>query len=132
MAAPEHSTDEDSTARTILVIDDDPDVRGLLQMALEDAGYRVDVAADGQEALHRLSSRRPDAIVLDLMLPVVDGRQVIRMCRASPYTRDIPIIIVSAVYGGGSNDPELASLVFMAKPFDVDILLILVEDAIGS
>ena len=134
-ALPTHDTPNRTatltTPRTILVVEDDPDVRDVLVMALEDAGYRVDTAADGQVALRGLRGHRPDAIILDLMLPFVDGRRFLAACRADPATRDIPIIIVSAAYGAVS-DPELDSLVVVAKPFDVDMLLILLQDALGD
>jgi CheY-like chemotaxis protein len=119
-----------TTPRTILVVEDDADVRGVLVSALEDAGYRVDTAADGLTALHGLRSHRPDAIILDLMLPAMDGRQFLRACRADAETRDIPVLILSAAYGA-ADDPELGSLVVVAKPFDVDLLLFLVEDALS-
>jgi CheY-like chemotaxis protein len=134
-ALPDHDSSKmtaaPATPRTILVVEDDPDVREVLVMALQDAGYRADSAPDGQAALRSLQSHRPDAIILDLMLPFVDGRAFMTACRADPATRDIPIIILSAAYGAAS-DPELGSLVFMAKPFDVEMLLILLQDALDE
>ena len=73
----------------------------------------------------------PDAILLDLRLPTLDGRQVVRRCRADPVMSDIPIIVVSATHDA-QQDADIAPLVFVEKPFDLDVLLVLVEDAGSS
>jgi len=78
---------------TILVVDDEPSIREVLSIYLEQAGYRVVVASDGQAALEAVERRLPDLVVLDLMLPKVDGLEITRQLRARG---DIPIIMLSA------------------------------------
>ena len=81
------------TKATILVVDDEDHIVELAQMYLEKAGYRVESAGDGQEALTRVRQRRPALVVLDLMLPGLDGLEVCRRLR-SEY--DVPIIMLTA------------------------------------
>jgi DNA-binding response OmpR family regulator len=78
---------------TILVVDDEPSIREVLSIYLEQAGYDVVIASDGQAALEAVERRLPDLVVLDLMLPKVDGLEITRQLRAKG---DIPIIMLSA------------------------------------
>ena len=82
----------------VLVVDDDPDVREITQLVLENSGYRVLTAHDGTEALEvlRASPQRPCLILLDLMMPKIDGFGVIERLRANSELRNIPIIVISA------------------------------------
>jgi CheY-like chemotaxis protein len=82
-------------AKRILVVEDDADLRRLFRTALSIAGYEVDDAADGIEALRIIESRVPDLVVLDLMLRALDGRSVQQELAAHAITRDIPIVIVT-------------------------------------
>lgn len=79
----------------ILVVDDDADLRRLFRTALAIAGYQVDDAADGLEALHMIENRAPDLVVLDLMLQSLDGISVQQELAARAITRNIPIVIVT-------------------------------------
>ena len=115
---------------TVMVVEDETAISDLLTTALEDEGYRVLTARDGHDALQLLQRAPPDAIVLDLMLPNLDGWQVIRWCRAHPATTAIPIIVVSAAFDA-RQDADLEPLVFVEKPFDLDVLLVLVKDAVS-
>jgi CheY-like chemotaxis protein len=117
--------------RRVLVVDDEPPIPSLLTMALEADGYQVELATNGRDALDKVKRRAPDAILLDLMMPVLDGWQLIEALRADPVASQIPIIILSAAYDTAKH-PALGSLVFLAKPFDLGILLILVEDALHN
>jgi CheY-like chemotaxis protein len=81
---------------TVLVCDDDPLIRDLLRYRLAERGYRVELAADGAEGLARVAERRPDAVVLDAMMPRIDGFQVLRTLRENPDTRHIPVIFLTA------------------------------------
>src|SRR5688572_7854006 len=81
--------------RYVLVVEDDPTLRELYRSTLALAGYWVVAVEDGIDALRRVEHRRPDALVLDLALPRVSGRDVERELRSNPETRDIPIVIVS-------------------------------------
>jgi two-component system, chemotaxis family, chemotaxis protein CheY len=117
--------------RTILVVEDEPDIASFLEMALEFEGYQVETARNGQEALTMVQQQPPDVILLDLMLPVVDGWQFLRESRGHPATRGIPIIVVTAVYDA-ARSPELDGLVILAKPIDVDLLLGLLNDTLSA
>jgi DNA-binding response OmpR family regulator len=119
------------TPKTVLVIEDEPTIRDVVATALENEGYFVETASNGHDALVKLNNVIPDAILVDIMLPRVDGRQFIRECKAQPATSQIPIIVMSAAYDA-MRYAELASLVFLAKPFDIDMLLMLVDDAVST
>jgi CheY-like chemotaxis protein/anti-sigma regulatory factor (Ser/Thr protein kinase) len=82
--------------RRLLVVDDDPDVADLVRQLLEDEGYTIEAAADGLAALQALEQRRPDAILLDLLMPQMDGFDVIRRLQADAERRDIPVIVLTA------------------------------------
>lgn len=80
----------------ILVVDDDRDVVRLLRAYLEQAGYEVLVAYDGETALHNLRRERPDLLLLDLMLPDRDGYEITRIVRTDPGLTAVPIIMLTA------------------------------------
>ena len=92
-------------AKRILVVEDDADLRRLFRTALSLAGYDVDEAADGIDALRIIETRVPHLVVLDLMLRSLDGRSVQQELAASVFTRDIPIVVVtgSALEVSGVN-----------------------------
>ena len=115
---------------TVMVVEDEAAISDLVTAALKDEGYHMLTARDGHDALQIVQRAPPDAIVLDLMLPNVDGWQVIRWCRAHPATTTIPIIVVSAVRDA-PQDADIEPLVFVEKPFDLDVLLVLIEDAVS-
>ena len=109
----------------ILVCDDDPLVTDLLAHKLEGRGYRVTVAADGEEALKRLREERPDAVLLDAMMPMLDGYEVLRRIRADASLAGLPVIMLTArkqegdivgALGLGASD-------FVVKPFIPEELL---------
>jgi DNA-binding response OmpR family regulator len=81
---------------TILVVDDEQDIRELLQYNLEKAGYRVVTSRDGAEALKRALASPPDAVVLDLLMPAMDGLTVLRSLRGEPATADLPVLLLTA------------------------------------
>lgn len=80
---------------TVLIVDDEPDLLFLLKMVLETAGYSVVEASDGAEALEKLSERNPDMVITDLMMPVMNGRELIRQLRSNPSTASLPILLCS-------------------------------------
>ena len=84
----------------VLIVDDDPSIRFMLRLIFERAGYEVLEAEHGRAALERLKESRPDVVVTDLMMPVMDGLRLIRRLRSQPDTSTIPIVVVSANPGG--------------------------------
>ena len=110
---------------TILVVDDEEPIQELLRFNLEKEGYLVCVAKDGQEALKHVKNDQPDLIVLDLMLPGMDGLEVCRKLRSNPKFQQIPIIMLTAK--GEEIDKvlglELGADDYMTKPFSPRELL---------
>jgi signal transduction histidine kinase/DNA-binding response OmpR family regulator len=82
---------------TILVVDDDSYIRSLLRQELGDAGYDIEEAADGKEALSKIRIHKPDLIILDIMMPEMNGFDVAAILKNDPQTMDIPIIVLSIV-----------------------------------
>jgi DNA-binding response OmpR family regulator len=80
----------------VMVIEDEKEIRDLVRYNLEKAGYRVAAAADGEEGLKQLFASRPDALVLDLMLPGINGLEIVREVRGEPLTHDLPVLILTA------------------------------------
>ena len=112
----------------VLIADDDLDVRDALVEVVRDAGYEVEEAANGAAALDAMRRRRPCLIVLDLMMPVIDGWQVAEEMQRDPSLSDIPICVVSAV--ADRTPPTVACV--LRKPPDLDRLLAEVESRCGS
>ncbi|HZK85091.1 MAG TPA: response regulator transcription factor [Desulfosporosinus sp.] len=110
---------------TILVVDDEEPIQELLRFNLEKEGYLVSVAKDGQEALKQVETNQPDLLVLDLMLPGMDGLEVCRKLRSNPKFQQIPIIMLTAK--GEEIDKvlglELGADDYMTKPFSPRELL---------
>ncbi|TMC75248.1 MAG: response regulator [Chloroflexi bacterium] len=107
--------------KRVLVVDDDPDIRELLFTALEDEGFEVVPAENGREALAIIKTFRPDVIVLDLMMPVMDGWQFANELRARD--EDIPIVLLSAARDLRTHAKNLAAAEIIEKPFDLSELL---------
>ena len=80
----------------VMVIEDEKEIRELIRYNLERAGFRVATAANGEDGLERLFASRPDALVLDLMLPGRSGLEVLREVRGEPLTRDLPVVLLTA------------------------------------
>jgi len=110
---------------TILLIEDDADISELLQYNFEREGYKVYIAGDGELGLRQASQLVPDLIVLDLMLPGLDGLSVCRKLRAQPQTQEIPIVILTAK--GEESDVviglEMGADDYVTKPFSPKELL---------
>lgn len=81
----------------VLVVDDHEEIRTILRMNLQNASYRVAEAANGREALALLARERPDLVLLDVMMPEMDGITALREIRGTPALRDLPVIMVSAL-----------------------------------
>jgi diguanylate cyclase (GGDEF)-like protein len=116
---------EEATGETVLVVDDSPEIARMVQVVLLSAGYRVQVAQDGEEALERIKEVRPDLIILDVMMPRMDGFQLTRILRQDPTMSAVSIIILTAK---GLSADRLEGLTsgaddYILKPFDVGELL---------
>ncbi len=82
--------------KRILVVDDEPDIRDFLSSCLEDAGFQVETAVDGYDALEKIENQKPDLITLDLVMPRISGIKLMRKLRKNAEWKDIPVIIVTA------------------------------------
>jgi DNA-binding response OmpR family regulator len=107
----------------VLVVDDDPAIRGLLADALRDEGYTVDLAAHGREALDAMRARRPATVVLDLMMPVMDGFSFMEACLSEQLCENVPIVVISAVHDALQRVMDVPVYACVAKPFDLDDLV---------
>ena len=106
--------------KTILVVDDDPEIVTMLSTRLESRGYRVVTASNGKEALAEAKRRRPDLMILDVMMPGKNGWEVARALKQDPITEPIKVIMLTAI---GEQVNELTSPLYGAdahfdKPFD--------------
>ncbi|HZZ83315.1 MAG TPA: response regulator [Anaeromyxobacteraceae bacterium] len=106
----------------ILVVDDDPDILDAICDILGAEGYPVARARHGLEALEQVARQRPDLILLDLMMPVMDGPTFARELRASYSGQGIPIIVISAD-GNPGRAVSVNARRYLAKPFDIEVLL---------
>jgi CheY-like chemotaxis protein len=106
--------------KAVLIVEDEPDVREAMAMLLGLKGYEVREAADGQSALDTMYEEAPDAVILDLTMPVMDGWTVRQHMRAHPRLSRVPVIVVSGVADVG---PELRDCAVLKKPVDADRLL---------
>jgi DNA-binding response OmpR family regulator len=111
-------------SRTILVVDDEPNARSLLRLILVRAGFEVLVAQDGYEALNEVEDKIPDAMILDIMMPGIDGFEVCEKLRSDERTANLPIIMLSA-----RADPEsvnkglqVGATKYLTKPVTPELL----------
>jgi CheY-like chemotaxis protein len=120
-------------ATRVLVVDDDPAIRRLVIAALKRDGYEFIEAANGREALERMREQQPDCVVLDLMMPIVSGWDVLQERVRDPELTKIPVIVVSA-----NREPELIRALdkgicaFLPKPFDISALSALVKACVSQ
>ena len=112
----------------VLVVDDDAGIREVIKDALAESGYEVFIARNGQEAVALARSRQPRVILMDLMMPVMDGAEAIRILKDDPETARIRIVAMSA----GMNLQQQTGRLLLAdgllgKPFDLEVLLAQVD-----
>ena len=112
-------------ATRILIVEDDPDIAQLVAHYLDKAGFTTDRVASGREALHIIAARPPDLVVLDLMLPHVDGLEICRVVRSDDKTAAIPIIMLTARAEESERivGLELGADDYLAKPFSPNELV---------
>jgi CheY-like chemotaxis protein len=106
---------------TILVVDDDEGIRSLLKQELTEAGYNVEEAADGKEAISKIRVKRPDLVILDVMMPEMNGFDVAAILKNDPQTMEIPIIILSVVQDK-SRGFRIGVDRYLTKPIDTALL----------
>ena len=114
---------------TVLVADDEPTILDLVVEVLQVEGYATLAAHDGREVLELLARGRPDLVLMDVIMPGLDGRAVVRRMRERPELDGVPVILMSAA---AHIDPAELAVAFLPKPFDLDRLLGAVSTALGG
>lgn len=129
-------TSQPSNPPLILIVDDEPTVRKVLSLMLERAGYRIECAFNGLEALAKIKSLQPDLITLDYMMPDLTGEEVRAHILNDEEASKIPIIFVSAVidevYARQQKVKSKTGVRFLPKPFGRDVLLTYVSELLAD
>jgi len=120
--------------KRILLVEDETDLVRAMQVRLEAAGYDVLAAYDGQEALEKAKKEKPDLIVLDLLLPKMDGYKVCGLLKKDTRYAKIPIVILTAKAQEEDRKlgKELDADAYITKPFDYQVILSKIEELIGE
>jgi len=120
--------------KKVLVVDDNQDAINILSAILKKAGYLVGVAKDGQEALQKLDSEIPALILLDVMMPKMDGYEVCKAIKTNPAISQIPILMISAKTDGTSQKRglELGAADYLMKPIQPNEILRKVKQYLGD
>lgn len=118
----------------IFVVDDEPDVVELLRTILELEGFEVESACEGRVALARILADPPDLLILDLMMPGLDGMEMLKLLRLDPQGADLPVIIVSARTGqiDQIGSLQLGANAYICKPFSNRELIAQVRQLLGE
>lgn len=113
----------------ILLSEDNDDIRKILSMRLEVAGYKVMQARDGEETMETIKKEKPDIVILDLMMPKLSGFEVCRMMKFDDRYKDIPIIVLSALDQQKDREKafETGADAYFIKPFDLGLLINKIE-----
>jgi CheY-like chemotaxis protein len=112
-------------SKFILLVDDEPDIIYSLKVSLEQAGYRVSTAENGQQALDTVANNRPDLILMDRMMPVMDGLEALRNLKQNPSTSDIPVVMLTGQdsYQDMEEGWDSGTDLYLTKPvFPAEIL----------
>jgi two-component system alkaline phosphatase synthesis response regulator PhoP len=116
-----------------MIVDDEMHLARILQFTLEHAGYDVVTAFDGREALDMLETESPDLVILDLMLPIVDGYKICNIMKSGEKYRETPVIILSARdFGREELEEPLNADLLMEKPFNTETLLSEISRLVGQ
>ncbi len=118
----------------VLVIEDDPAISQLLRIILENHGHEVIVADDGSRGVATATRRTPDAIILDVMMPFMDGFAVLEALRDDERTATIPVMMLSAIQKEAVEERcyRMGAQMFVRKPFDPDMLLGTLQELLAS
>jgi CheY-like chemotaxis protein len=117
--------------KRVLIVEDEQDVAELVADVLDLEGYEARLA-DGESALNTALTFRPDVVLLDLMMPGVDGFEVARRLHGNDSTSYIPIVVMTAMHDASARAAEVGAHLHLSKPFDIAELITVVESAIGS
>lgn len=121
-------------AKTILTVDDERSIVRLVQVNLERQGYNVLTAYDGRQALEQIAENRPDMVICDVMMPYMDGFEVLRQLRLNAQTRDLPVIMLTAK--AMDNDVftgyQRGATCYLTKPFSPPELISFVKRIFAS
>ena len=115
---------------TVLVAEDDRSVRMTIEFVLEDEGFDVHMAEDGIEALQKAKDILPDIILLDQIMPKMDGKEVLAELRAEESTRDIPVVVLTGMSRGSPD--EWPGAYFVGKPFAPEELVDQIRALVGD
>jgi CheY-like chemotaxis protein len=119
-------------AKKVLVIDDEPEMLSLVKYTLEKGGFEVSTCDNGRHAWDEIMRIRPDLLVLDVMLPGIDGYSLQLKISQDPQTKDMPIVVVTALEPSKTLFQKFPQVVgFMTKPFKTDDLLQTVQTAVA-
>ncbi len=124
--------DKNNKGVKVLIVDDEEIVREVLNYAVKGRGFISEDARNGREALEKVAQGRPDIIILDVAMPEMDGLQVCRQLRENPYTRNIPIIFLSAQRDIDKFIQGMpgAAIKYIAKPCDIEYLLKQIDNCV--
>jgi CheY-like chemotaxis protein len=111
--------------KRLLIVDDEFAIIEALQDILSMEGYEVVTAYNGKEGLRLIEAAKPNLVLLDLMMPVMDGREMLQRMREDPKLRDIPVVVMSA--GRISEEERRAASATLSKPFELDTMLEIVS-----
>ena len=117
----------EGSVQRVLVVDDDDAVRSIVAETLRGEGYQVDEANNGAAALERLQADAPDVILLDIVMPVIDGYEFLKRLHQAGGMADIPIVLVSATHALSDAAHDLGVRAVLTKPFDMGMLVAIVD-----
>ena len=117
----------------VLIVDDDWDLVFTLMLRLKAAGFSVEIAQDGEVGLDRALTFQPDVVLLDLLMPRLDGWEVCRRLRKNPLTRNLPVVAMTGLRRPGSDEclHGVGINKILLKPFDPDRLMEVIEKSAG-
>ena len=118
----------------ILIVDDEQPLARVLSFAFENEGYKVEIASDGIDCMNKVSTFEPDAVLMDIMMPKLDGLETIKLLRQNRLHRHVTIIAISAKanYAAEQAAKEAGADLFVKKPFQITALIETVVDRMAS